>query len=120
MIETPTFQLKPLMDNWSWQSQAACQGMDTTAFFHPPGERGKTRSRRIAAAKRICAQCPVVNECLAHALRFREPYGVWGGLSEEERALLLGVESLNYPKPGTPRKRRTSRRDSRALSDATF
>ena len=29
--------------------------------------------------------------------RVREPYGVWGGLSEDERAAELGVESLRYP-----------------------
>jgi hypothetical protein len=44
----------------------------------------------------------------------REPYGVWGGLSEDERASLLGVESLRYPKPlggaaaGEPRGGRTT------------
>ena len=59
----------------------------------PPGED------RIAAAKAICRRCPAINECLEHALRVREPYGVWGGLSEDERAYLLGVESLRYPGP---------------------
>ena len=110
MIDTPKFPLEPLVENWVWQSQAACRGMDTTEFFHPPRERGKTRNRRIEAAKQVCQQCPVINECLEHALRVREPYGVWGGRSEEERAVLLGVESLKYPKEGTPGMRRNRRR----------
>lgn len=33
----------------------------------------------IAAAKRICAACPVVEPCLQGALERREPWGVWGG-----------------------------------------
>jgi WhiB family redox-sensing transcriptional regulator len=36
-------------------------------------------------AKAICASCPVQSNCLSWALRTREPYGVWGGLSVEER-----------------------------------
>ena len=37
----------------------------------------------------MCATCPVLNECREHSLAVREPYGVWGGLSEEERAEML-------------------------------
>ena len=33
----------------------------------------------IAKAKLICAQCPVLAECLEGALARREPWGVWGG-----------------------------------------
>ena len=33
----------------------------------------------IARAKRICASCPVMEECLEGALTRREPWGVWGG-----------------------------------------
>ena len=37
----------------------------------------------------MCRQCPVIQECRSHALEVGEPYGVWGGLSESERDLLL-------------------------------
>jgi WhiB family redox-sensing transcriptional regulator len=40
-------------------------------------------------AKAVCAQCPVIQNCLRWALAAREPYGVWGGLSAEERESLL-------------------------------
>jgi WhiB family transcriptional regulator, redox-sensing transcriptional regulator len=33
-----------------------------------------------------------VDACLQHALSVREPYGVWGGMSEEERARLIAAE----------------------------
>ena len=51
----------------------------------PEGERGGSRRRRDERAKAICQDCPVLDECRDHALSTREPYGVWGGMSEEER-----------------------------------
>lgn len=36
-------------------------------------------------AKAICSICPGINQCLRWALRHDERYGVWGGLSPEER-----------------------------------
>jgi WhiB family redox-sensing transcriptional regulator len=33
----------------------------------------------IAAAKGICATCPVMLECLEGAVTRHEPWGVWGG-----------------------------------------
>ncbi|MDG2261157.1 MAG: WhiB family transcriptional regulator [Actinomycetota bacterium] len=33
----------------------------------------------IARAKAICAKCPMTTECLDHAVRIGEPWGVWGG-----------------------------------------
>jgi WhiB family redox-sensing transcriptional regulator len=54
-------------------------------FFHPQNERGLSRIRRDRAAKSVCARCAVRLECADYAIRAREPYGVWGGLTEEER-----------------------------------
>ena len=82
---------------WEWQRGAACRGMDSSLFFHPPNERDTARADRAARAKAIRRCCPVITECLDHALRVREPYGVWGGHTEDERARLLGVQSLRYP-----------------------
>lgn len=89
----------PLVAHWEWQSHAACRGMASDTFFHPPDERTTAREDRIAAAKAVCRRCPAITACLDHALRVREPYGVWGGRSEDERAELLGLESLRYPAP---------------------
>jgi len=58
-------------------------------FFHSYQERGPQRRRREAEAKAVCHRCPVITECRVHALRVHEPYGIWGGLSEEERATLV-------------------------------
>jgi len=75
----------PQLEVWEWQQHGACRGHDTELFFHPEGERGPRRAGREAAAKAICATCPVLLACREHALSVREPYGIWGGLSEHER-----------------------------------
>lgn len=75
----------PNADLWDWQLSARCRGMDPGIFFHPDGERGPARLTRELRAKAICATCPVIAQCAAHALKVHEPYGVWGGLSEDDR-----------------------------------
>jgi WhiB family redox-sensing transcriptional regulator len=40
-------------------------------------------------AKLVCSGCPVRSECLAEALDNRIEWGVWGGMTERERRLLL-------------------------------
>jgi WhiB family redox-sensing transcriptional regulator len=85
-----TRRLPPLRQgDWDWQMRAACRGVDTSNFYHPENERGPSRVRREMRAKAVCASCPVIQNCLRWALAAREPYGVWGGLSVEEREALL-------------------------------
>ena len=79
----------PVAETWDWQLRGACREVDTVLFFHPDGERGSARARRQAAAKAVCADCPVLEACRRHALAVHEPYGVWGGMSEEERTRLI-------------------------------
>ena len=78
----------PLLDNYEWQFQGACRSHDPELFFHPDGERGSNRANRERAAKAICATCPVIEQCASHALSAREPFGIWGGMSEEDRELI--------------------------------
>ena len=80
-------------DLWQWQLHAECRGMDSAVFFSPDTERGPRRRRREAAAKAVCAQCPVIAECRTHALQVQEPYGIWGGLTEIERTGRLTLAS---------------------------
>ena len=64
-----------------WMLEARCLDADPEAFF--PEKGGSTRE-----AKRICAICPVQQECLSHALDNDERFGIWGGMSERERRRL--------------------------------
>jgi WhiB family redox-sensing transcriptional regulator len=79
----------PVAEHWEWQQHSACAGLGTEKFFHPDGERGQRRSMRETLAKAVCATCPVMNACAEHALRVKEPYGVWGGMSETDREEIL-------------------------------
>ena len=79
--------MRPIADDWSWQQGAGCRDADPSLFFHPDGERGARRKRREKMAKVICSECPVIRECQAHALRFGEDFGTWGGLSEDDRGV---------------------------------
>jgi WhiB family redox-sensing transcriptional regulator len=99
-----------------WQLSAACRGMETAAFF-PPVEDQRARRRDVNGAKAVCRGCPVIDQCLGHALRTREPYGVWGGRSEGERAKMLGVETLRYPAPRRKRNRSAGGTKGTATSD---
>ena len=79
----------PLQEVYEWQYDAACQGLEAARFFSPDAERGSRRRDREDAAKAICSTCPVLDKCREHALAAREPYGVWGGMTEHERTAIL-------------------------------
>ena len=51
-------------------------------------ERKHERLARERRAKAVCASCPVRVECLEHAIAVDERYGIWGGLTQDERRLL--------------------------------
>lgn len=73
-------------DPLDWQRDAACRGDDAAAFYPPLRTESKPeRAEREQAAKAVCAACPVRDECLDHAIRFDERYGIWGGLNDIER-----------------------------------
>jgi len=65
-----------------WRNLALCPQTDPEIFF--PEKGGSTRE-----AKKVCRACEVRAECLDYALENREPWGIWGGLSDQERRQLL-------------------------------
>jgi WhiB family redox-sensing transcriptional regulator len=83
----------PIADLWEWQLEGACRREDPAVFFHPEGERGPTRRRRDEQAKQVCLTCPVLQQCRTHALKVREPYGVWGGMTEDEREVIYAQQT---------------------------
>ena len=74
----------------SWQGAALCRGNHSHLFFPPSTvERKDERERREEKAKAICMVCPVRVPCLEFAMAIREPYGIWGGLTEADRRAVL-------------------------------
>ncbi len=53
-------------------------------MFFPVAESGPELEQAVAAAKRVCAGCPVRAECAGWAIDAL-PHGVAGGMSAEER-----------------------------------
>lgn len=66
----------------AWYADALCPETDPEAFF--PDKGGSTKP-----AKRTCASCPVRELCLQYAIENNERFGVWGGLSERQRRVLI-------------------------------
>lgn len=74
-----------------WRDRAACKDTDTETFFtFTPGPGGTHE------AKAICGWCPVRDACLHYALDMESAsghgwvgrYGIWGGLTPQERKAL--------------------------------
>jgi WhiB family redox-sensing transcriptional regulator len=69
-----------------WQLRSLCRGNHAHLFFPPSAfERKDDRERRESRAKAICLVCPVQRDCADYALAIREPFGIWGGMTETER-----------------------------------
>jgi WhiB family redox-sensing transcriptional regulator len=60
-----------------WMDEGLCRQTDPDLFILEKGESSKP-------AKKICAQCPVIEQCLAYALA-NPVRGVYGGLTKKER-----------------------------------
>lgn len=78
-----------VVENYEWQKDGACVGMDQEIFFHPWNDTPSSRQKRERVAKAVCATCPVVVQCYEWSLKVQEPYGVWGGVGEDERRRIL-------------------------------
>ena len=66
-----------------WRDRASCAGLDVDDFV--PDGQGACVPPEVL---RVCASCPVVQDCLDFALRSKERFGFWAGTSPRERRLL--------------------------------
>ncbi len=106
-----------------WTMRAKCRGMQDALF---PEASDQKRARLV------CSGCPVRFECLAEALDNRIEWGVWGGMTERERRLLLrqrsdvtswaslligkGGQSANATQSLSARRSPTRRNESRSVT----
>lgn len=73
----------------SWMERAACADEDTGLFFPSAGRRPEGGLPGIA----VCKGCEVCVECLDYALAEDIAYGIWGGLTQDERYRLAVARS---------------------------
>lgn len=70
----------------TWMDQAACRGIaDPEAFFPGDGQRGRPNHPAIDTAKAVCHRCPVRERCVDYAIAAGANYGIWGGLTVDQR-----------------------------------
>ena len=70
-----------------WRQASLCIRESPDDFF--PIGHGPAAKRQAERAKRVCAVCPVRDQCLSWALGNDIRHGVFGGLDEEERRALV-------------------------------
>lgn len=66
-------------DDLSWRDAAECYDKDEIWALFGNGQEQKI------AVRQFCMKCPVLDDCAEYALDNRIEFGVWGGLTEEDR-----------------------------------
>lgn len=69
---------------------AACADHDPETWFPARGDNG-------AAARAVCATCPIRRPCLVGAVERSEAYGIWGGAGEPARRVLRRAWRIGEP-----------------------
>ena len=85
--------------NLGWMALGACRSTDPELHFPEGDESSKATRRQVAKAKRVCAGCPVLSDCARYAVDEDIRFGVWGGLSEGERAAVRQALLLRAVQP---------------------
>lgn len=70
----------------TWMTNALCATIDDKRMFFE-----EQRVSIARAAKKICGECPVRQECFGYAVEHRE-IGIWGGMTTNERAKYLRAQ----------------------------
>ena len=70
-------------------------------LFFPAAERGAVFEEQVAAAKRVCAGCPVQPACLDYALAVLSD-GIAGGMTPQERAAVRRAGEGSPAATGAP------------------
>lgn len=79
-----------------WLADSACKGMHAHLWY-PPLE-SPTPGNYYTVGKMVCFRCPVWEECLGASKKNSETWGMWGGLTPQERK---GTARVPH---GTPEK----------------
>lgn len=71
-----------------WHDKASCKGAPSAIFF-PEIPNGDVRDFYWQPARNYCANCPVIDKCLAFCLPFEAATGrrdgFWAGMTPKQR-----------------------------------
>lgn len=97
-------------DASTWDDKAACKTHDGEYlkwFF-------SQRVDEIIKAKRICATCPIRQECYERAVQRKEPWGIWGGAKFDNGVVVASdiplADIVDVSQPYQPLTERVTRR----------
>lgn len=76
-----------------WRGRAECRNHDAELFFYDGAQ-----SANVAVAKRICRSCPVLDQCRAWVAANPQGFGVWAGMTSNERRALTTPEPAPRPR----------------------
>lgn len=71
----------PKVPQKAWVNEAGCYDQPIEVFYPPEDDPKAT----YKVARSLCERCPVRLPCLDYALETGEKWGMWGGLTPEER-----------------------------------
>lgn len=94
-----------------WASEAICATIPWSVtrrnnIFYATTRDDGGELIHLEAARRICNQCPVRAECLAHAVQTYEDQGIWAGTTPDQRKRLRRYITIRNL-PATPAVMRT-------------
>ncbi len=93
------YRSAPITEELDWQIDGLCREADPVLWY-PDHEVD------AGPAVQICQDCPVLTQCRDWAMKRHEVYGVWGGMSERDRAAIWAgkIPSRRYLRPHRRRR----------------
>ena len=74
-----------------WKRQGTCRTYGWPDLWFPEG-KNKRAQEQIAVS--ICQRCPMLERCRVSALKNKEIYGVWAGMTEDQLRELVGKRGV--------------------------
>lgn len=81
-----------LVNRDQWQAKGACRGHERPDIWFPDKH---SPSEETLAARDVCVRCPVRDKCRQYAMDHPKEPGIWGGLTERQRAGLRNGRAVN-------------------------
>jgi WhiB family redox-sensing transcriptional regulator len=79
----------------NWRERAECLKADPEVFFSGDVRKVNSNDPNTLEAKKYCGVCVVRLTCLEVALVNKEGYGIWGGLTTNERKKITREANRN-------------------------